>query len=156
MNTINQSESGCFLLDIAAFRVQNRQTFNKKVLQSKAIKVEGIYTYPDTSYTVTYKQEKIYTARRRGKDFYDYRNISVLVDGEIIKGNFYDMYDNRIRYYLNSEGNQAMISISRIHLEYNVIFKEICNSKISYPWFALVTNTPLPYMDVVATKLVSY
>jgi len=156
MNTIDQTKAGCFLLNIASFGVQNRQTFNKRVLQGKAIQIEGIYTYPDTSYTVNYRNKKEYTARRQGKDFFDYRNLSILIDGEIIKGNFGDMYNSRIRYYLNNEGNQAVIHISRVLLEYNDMFKGMCSSKISHSWFALVTNTPLSYMDVVATKLVSY
>lgn len=155
MNTINQTESGCFLLDITAFRIQNKKSFNEKVLQSKAIKVEGIYTYPDTSYTVNYKNEKIYDARRGGLDFYDYRNVSILVDGTILKGHFNDMYNNRIRYYLNTKGHQTVLVASMVTLEYDDIFSGICKKSKS-PWFTLIVNIPLSYMDTMATKLVSY
>ena len=114
MNTINQTEAGCYLLNINAFGVQTKDTFNKKVLQGNAIKIDGIYTYPDTTFKLNWKKEKVYTARRKGTDYYDYRNITILIDGVMHQGSFRDLYDSRTRFYINSDGNQSIINMQEI------------------------------------------
>ena len=59
MNTIDQTKNGCFILEEAAFNVRTKIAFGHKVLAATAIKVDGIYTYKDESFTLNYKNEKI-------------------------------------------------------------------------------------------------
>ena len=165
MNTIDQAETGCYLLNENAFRLRTKHSFDKKVLQGRALKIEGVYTYPDTSFTLDYKKKKIYNTRYNGTDFYDLKNITVLINDVLLKGQFVDMYNNRMRYYTNVNEIQTMLIASLVVLEDHSILTELDKENARLPYtnngntlyaYTMITNIILPNMDIVAPKLVSY
>jgi len=162
MNTIKQSETGCYLLHGEALTVQTENSFKQKVLHGNALKIDGIHTYQDNTYSLNWKQEKVYKARRGGTDCYDYRNATILIDGTMHYGGFVDLHNNRLRYYINDDGIQCVITVSSIRLKYDRFLNQVLYNGTDWAGdfsmlpFSVVINTPMSHMDFLAPKLASY
>lgn len=159
MTTLNQLESGCFLFKASTFRLQTEQTLKQKIFTGFHINIDGLYTHADSSYTVDYKGNKQYNARHGGNNIYDQRNLTLLIDGTILHGKFIDMFNNRIHYYCNNKNSLSLLTISLVEIsdETGILNAIYTKSRISHnSHFSLIINTPLPNIDMIATKLASY
>jgi len=164
MNTINQTINGCYLLASYAFGVATEKTFNKHVLNAPTMKIDGLYTYPDTTFKIRYNKPE-YKSRRAGTDFYDQRNITLLIENEFLPAQFNDPFNNRMKFYTNSDGNSALITVSKVIISHNDVPHNFLNSTIAKTnscsnqsaewWYSIVTNTILPDVDIMAPKLMS-
>jgi len=160
MNTINQLAAGCFLFSAAAFRTKTIKSFEKKVLNGKYIKIEGIHAFPDTSYTYNYAGKIKYATRYGGKSIYDQRNISLLLDGAIIRGRYLDSFNNRMLYYTNENKTMSLMILSLVELYDSIDLLETLQVKNCHSGnkdiYSMAINISLPDMDMIATKLASY
>ena len=143
MNTINQQETGCYLLKIQAARLKSLKSLEKVIFNGPALKVESIYTESGE-------------IRKKYTDIYKQQQVTLSVDNNYIKGYFVKMKKNTcVYFYMNEDGNTAVLTILHFCANKTEDISALEILDIDTPEFSLVINTVLPDVDMVSAKLMA-
>ena len=137
MNTLNQEESGCYLLKIHAFRARAKASIEKIAFKGPALLVDSLYTMPE------------------GHDAFNYNRTHMFVDGVYFKGFFPNMKKAGIYMYSNIEQNTCILTLTSFVFDKNQDMDAMSLLLDEYREVTFAVHTVLPKVDMVAAKLAS-
>ena len=144
MTKINQCKTGCYLLDVEAFRLRSQKSLEGAVFNGNALKIDSLYTEAPVLTTKT------------NHDIFEQERATLSINDHFFHGKFFKMKDTRLHFYRNSENDTCSINITKFIMFKHQNLKPLKPLNIKRLEFAFLIHAFFPSIDMMAAKIMSH